>query len=111
MPPDLVTDPYSYYARLRSEDPVHGSPGGLWILTRYDDVALALRDPRFGRKGFAELAGSESSEEGLAASMLFQDPPDHTRIRTLVSKAFNPRTIESLRPHAQQILDGLLDRV
>jgi len=113
--PEFVADPYPFYARLRSEDPVHQSPMGLWVLTRYDDVARVLRDPRFGRKGFDELMdarfGAEPGQPGLATSMLFRDPPDHTRLRTLVSKAFTPRVIEGLRPHIQQIVDGLLDRV
>jgi pimeloyl-[acyl-carrier protein] synthase len=113
--PEFVADPYPFYARLRTEDPVHQSPMGLWVLTRYDDVARVLRDPRFGRKGFDELVnarfGTEPDQPGLATSMLFRDPPDHTRLRTLVSKAFTPRVIEGLRPHIQQIVDGLLDRV
>ncbi len=113
--PEFVADPYPFYARLRTEEPVHQSPMGLWVLTRYDDVARVLRDPRFGRKGFDELVdarfGTEPGQPGLATSMLFRDPPDHTRLRTLVSKAFTPRVIEGLRPHIQQIVDGLLDRV
>ena len=113
--PEFVADPYPFYARLRTEDPVHQSPMGLWVLTRYDDVARVLRDPSFGRKGFDLLLearfGTEPGQPGLATSMLFRDPPDHTRLRTLVSKAFTPRVIEGLRPHIQQIVDGLLDRV
>src|SRR2546425_28746 len=85
--PEFVADPYPFYARLRAEDPVHQSPLGLWVLTRYDDVARVLRDPRFGRKGFDELVdarfGTEPGQPGLATSMLFRDPPDHTRLRTL----------------------------
>jgi cytochrome P450 len=112
--PEFIADPYPVYARLRAASPVHRSPMGLWILTRYDDVALVLRDPRFGRKGFDELLearfGAEPGRAGLAASMLFQDPPDHTRLRTLVSKAFTPRAIEVLRPRIQQLVDELLDQ-
>ena len=85
--PEFVEDPYPFYARLRTEDPVHQSPLGLWVLTRYDDVARVLRDPRFGRKGFDLLVdarfGTEPGQPGLATSMLFRDPPDHTRLRTL----------------------------
>lgn len=114
--PEFNADPYPFYARLRAEDPVHQSPMGLWVLTRYEDVILLLRDPRFGRKGFDDLLlarfGSPAGDRtGFATSMLFRDPPDHTRLRTLVSKAFTPRVIDGMRPHIQQIVDRLLDRV
>lgn len=83
------------------------------MLTRYEDVLLALRDPRFGRKGFRQLLNpdnSRSGDDGIFASMLFQDPPDHVRLRGLVTKAFTPRTIDDLRSRIQQIVDGLVDR-
>ncbi len=113
--PEFNANPYPFYHRLREKDPVHQSPMGFWVLTRYDDVVMVLRDPRFGRKGFDELLearfGAEPGRPGFATSMLFRDPPDHTRLRTLVSKAFTPRVIEGMRPHIQQIVDALLDEV
>jgi cytochrome P450 len=113
--PEFHADPYPFYRRLREEDPVHQSPLGFWVLTRYDDCVTALRDPRFGRNGFAELlsaAYGDGVEPGtLPRSMLFRDPPDHTRLRALVSKAFTPRVIEQMRGHIQDIVDGLLARV
>jgi pimeloyl-[acyl-carrier protein] synthase len=113
--PEFHADPYPAYRRLRELDPVHQTPLGLWILTRYDDVLMALRDPRFGREGFAPLLeaayGSPGEAGTLPRSMLFQDPPDHTRLRSLVNKAFTPRVIEGMRPHIQEIVDRLLDRV
>jgi cytochrome P450 len=76
---------------------------------------MVLRDPRFGRAGFEGLLESvygNTVEQGrLPTSMLFRDPPDHTRLRGLVSRAFTPRVVEGLRPRIQQIVDGLLDRV
>jgi cytochrome P450 len=54
--PEVIDDPYPLYRRLRTEDPVHQSPMGMWVLTRYDDVALFLRDPRFGRRDNRHLA-------------------------------------------------------
>ena len=114
IPSDCLADPYPYYSRLRAKDPVHCSTRGVWILTRYDDVAAVLRDPRFGRKGFRELlgtSGTEPNDSGLAVSMLFQDPPEHTRLRTLVSKAFTISLFQNLGPHIQQIADNLLDQV
>jgi len=113
QPEDSWSDPYPYYAHLRHAMPVHCSPSGVWVLARYEDVSLALRDPRFGRKGFRQLLNpknSPSDDSGISASMLFQDPPDHSRLRGLVSKAFTSRTIDNLRSRIQQIVDDLLDR-
>jgi pimeloyl-[acyl-carrier protein] synthase len=113
LPPDFLADPYTYYSRLRTEDPVQIGRRGVWTLTRYDDVALVLRDLRFGRKAFTDAMGANADPagSGMAASMLFQDPPDHTRLRALVSKAFTPSLVLALREHIQQVADGLLDRV
>lgn len=86
---------------------------GFWSLTRYDDVLLALRDPRFGRKAFADLLGKADEGQGRAApdpSLLFLDPPEHTRLRSLVNKAFVPSLVPDLRADIQQVADGLLDR-
>jgi cytochrome P450 len=111
----LGTDPYALYARLRSEDPTHGTSLGLWVLTRYADVAAVLRDPRFGREGFERHfglnSGVGSDAGGHRQSMLFRDPPHHTRLRDAVSRAFTPRAVEALRPRIQAHIDGLLDRV
>jgi hypothetical protein len=113
--PAFHADPYPFYRRLREADPVHLSPLGFWVLTRYDDCVMVLRDPRFGRAGFEGMLESVyggAGEQGrLPTSMLFRDPPDHTRLRVLVSRAFTPRVVEGLRPRIQQIADGLLDRV
>ena len=107
--PEVIDDPYPLYRRLRTQDPVHQTPVGMWVLTRYDDVALFLRDPRFGRRGFAEIISARFGHTGFTNTMLLQDPPDHTRLRTLVSRAFTPRAIEGLRGQIQGIVDGLLD--
>jgi len=109
--PAFNADPYPTYHRLRAEDPVHRTPMGFWILTRYDDVATVLRDARFGRKGFDELIRGTFGESSFEQAMLFRDPPDHTRLRALVSKAFTPRVIEEMRAKIQKTVDALLDRV
>jgi cytochrome P450 len=115
MAPEFVADPYPTYRRLREEDPVHQSPLGFWVLTRYEDVVASLRDPRMVKEPIAAFVaarfGLAAPPTGMGLSMLDRDPPDHTRLRGLVSKAFTPRVIERLRPHIQQIVDGLLDRV
>jgi cytochrome P450 len=113
MDPEFVADPYPMYHRLRAEDPVHHSPLGFWVLTRYEDVVAVLRDPRFAKEAIgafvAQRLGVEATT-GIGISMLDRDPPAHTRLRSLVSKAFTPRVVEGLRPRIQQIVDGLLDR-
>jgi pimeloyl-[acyl-carrier protein] synthase len=113
--PEFHANPYPFYHALREKDPVHQSPMGFWVLTRYDDVVTSLRDPRYGRDGFAPLIeatyGPETAEGNLPRSMLMRDPPDHTRLRALVNKAFTPRVIEGMRAHIQAIVDRLLDKV
>jgi len=112
--PEFHANPYPFYHRLRAADAVHQTPMGLWVLTRYDDVVTALRDPRFGREGFEQMLaavyGDDTTNASRPRSMLFRDPPDHTRLRGLVSQAFTPRVIERMRSHIQEIVDRLLDR-
>jgi cytochrome P450 len=112
LDPAFLADPYPVYHRLRTEDPVHRHPFGFYALTRYEDVSAFLRDPRFGKSGYQALFeqrfGPSPDGRWLPLSMLFRDPPDHTRLRALVSKAFTPRVVETLRPHIQGIVDRLL---
>jgi cytochrome P450 len=112
--PEFHSNPYPFYRALREEDPVHQSPLGFWVCTRYDDSVMILRDPRCGREGVAKLMETRlglTQDLSRARDMLFQDPPDHTRLRALVSRAFTPRVVEMMRPHIQEIVDGLLDHV
>jgi cytochrome P450 len=90
---------------------------GYWVLSRYADVAAVLRDPRFG-VGMDEASVLQATLEGAPGSatvaelsrwMLFRDPPDHTRLRGLVSSAFTPRAVEALRPRVQSVVDDLID--
>ncbi|MFF0489072.1 cytochrome P450 [Nocardia sp. NPDC004068] len=103
------------YAILRREEPVtrvrlpYGGEG--WLVTRYDDVKQVLADPRFSR---AETVGREdiprmSPAPSRPDSLLSMDPPQHTRLRKLVAKAFTGRRVAALRPHVREIVDGLLD--
>jgi cytochrome P450 len=111
MDPEFLADPYPTYHRLRAEDPVHESPLGFWVLTRYADVVAALRDPRLVKEPIAPFIAARFGipvPVGMGLSMLDRDPPDHTRLRGLVSKAFTPRVVEGLRPRIQQVVDGLL---
>jgi cytochrome P450 len=113
MDPEFLENPYPMYHRLRREAPVYQSPLGFWVLTRYEDVVAALRDPRLTKEPIAAYVAARTGmpQPSMGLSMLDRDPPDHTRLRSLVSKAFTPRVVEALRPHIQQIVDDLLARV
>jgi pimeloyl-[acyl-carrier protein] synthase len=114
MDPEFVADPYPMYQRLQADDPVHHSPLGFWVLTRYADVIASLRDPRLIKEPIAAFAAARfgmTVPPGIGLSMLDRDPPDHTRLRGLVSKAFTPKALERLRPDIQQIVNTLLDKV
>ena len=115
----IAQDPYPRYEQLRSEDPVHWNEGAqTWILTRYQDVIDALRDPRLSSTGISALFQETRSAEGVSEleqtfldMMLFSDPPDHTRLRSLANKAFTPGVLEQMRSQIQDAADGLLDDI
>ncbi len=102
-----ATDPYGEYARLRAAGAIQNTSVGITFL-RYADCAAVLRDNRWGRGGTDER-GRGRETAGQRRSFLRQDPPEHTRLRGLVAKAFSPRVVVGLRPRIQQITDELLD--
>jgi cytochrome P450 len=119
--PEGRADPYSRYAQLREQAPVFRSALGMWICTRFEDCQAVLRDPRLGKvqdedgrsRTEARFGAGTMTPEQIEAlrerrSMLFLNPPDHTRLRGLVSKAFTPRTVERLRPQIVGLVDELL---
>ncbi|HYF46605.1 MAG TPA: cytochrome P450 [Acidimicrobiales bacterium] len=121
--PEYPANPYPHFAELREHDPIHESLAGPWIVFRYDDVFRLLRHPELSveDRHVAANARTEMFDEILAErgqesrtrgnrSILNIDPPDHTRLRRLVSKAFTPRTIEGLRPVVEGLVDDALDR-
>lgn len=121
--PSLRVDPYPFYRWLREKDPVHRSyPASGWVLSRYDDILAVLSDRAFSsdernwrryRRQWAReaRAGLPDLYEAQLVSMLRIDPPDHTRLRTLVSKAFTARAIERMRPRVEAVVDELLDAI
>ncbi|MFD5367374.1 cytochrome P450 [Streptomyces sp. NPDC127103] len=114
----LVSDPHTTYARLREAGPAHRitGPDGMpvWVVTRYADVRRLLADPRLSLDKAHRLPGNYrgfSLPPALDANLLNMDPPDHTRIRRLVSKAFTPGRVDRMRPGIQLLADRLLDAV
>jgi cytochrome P450 len=116
--PGFTDDPYPQYAALRAAAPVYQHPFGFWLLTGYDDVSWLLRasmsveERNVDAGPFMELREQMYGEEGVrpgVVSMLDRDPPDHTRLRRLVSKAFTPRAVQALRPRITGLVDSMLD--
>lgn len=117
--PGFTDDPYPHLREMREGDPVHRNMLGIWMLFRYDDVFRMLRDPSLSvedaravptpmmqmmRDAMGDVADMGNN------SMLNRDPPDHTRLRRLVAKAFTPRMIDQLRPRIEFLVDAALDR-
>jgi cytochrome P450 len=118
LSPDFIRDPYPHYERLRTTDPMHVTPFGAIVASRHAEVSLVLRDKRFG-KAFVDRSirryGPDIMAEPIFRSMshwmLQQDPPDHTRLRGLVVKAFTARRVEDMRPRIREVVDQTLDAV
>jgi cytochrome P450 len=117
--PEGREDPYPRYEALRRTAPVALAEDGAVVLTRYADCHAVLGDPRFGRPDPDEVLGSIGLANWrelpaiwtLNSSMLSVNPPDHTRLRRLVSKAFTARTVEQLRSSVAVLVDGFLDQL
>jgi cytochrome P450 len=124
--PEVIADPYTVYDRYRNQDPVHwgisSNPRleGTWYLFRYEDVMQVLESPKFGR----EAARVRNDGEGLPVPpafkgfrsivsnwMVFRDPPNHTRLRSLVNKVFSPKMVDNIRPAIFDLCHNLLDKV
>ncbi len=110
--PKFKANPYPFYVRLRATSPVCptkllGQP--TWLVTRYDDVFMVLKDERFVKDWLPRTRWLHTVSRGLTRHMLNADGPDHTRLRTLVHKAFTPSLVERLRERIQRACDELLD--
>lgn len=118
LAPEFIRNPYPYYERLRRLDPMHVNAHGAFVASRHAEASLVLRDKRFG-KDYIERTirryGPKIMDEPVMRSMghwmLQQDPPDHTRLRGLVVKAFTARRVEDMRPRIQHVVDETLDRI
>ncbi len=112
--PGVIANPYPLLRELRETSPVHRLGfADYWVLTRFEDCRAVLRDQRLGKPGPGDvvpsLRGEPSRDAGGDRSMLFLNPPDHTRIRSLVSRAFTPRRVEQLRASIETMTAEMLD--
>jgi orsellenic acid P450 oxidase len=111
--PEVQRDPYPYYHWLLRNDPVHRGVNGIWFVSRYDDVRAVLGEDRLVRQGirdfWSQLVGPGPLSGILSRTVLFQDEPDHSRLRTLIMPAFAPRALRSLVPKIDQLVDELID--
>lgn len=116
--PEILANPYPLYHQLRSENPVYWDDlACVWMLTRYVDIVSALSDSRFSAVRMPVVESRLTKEHdaydslvnAMSKHLVFMDPPDHTRLRGIVSKAFVPRKVETMRSRVQQVVEGLLD--
>jgi cytochrome P450 len=117
--PEGQADPYPWYAQMRAEARASRTAFGPYVVNGYQECLGVLRDPRLGRgmgiedtsTGIFSDAGTRRGEfmDGAQHNMLMADPPDHTRLRRLVSRSFTPRQVDRLHPAIQQLVDDLLD--
>ncbi|WP_370200978.1 cytochrome P450 [Aeromicrobium sp.] len=110
---EVIADPYPVYRELRANSPAHWSrEANSWVLSRYDDVSAALADPAT----YSSASGIFPTPPGVDMTELFlpmlimSDPPRHTQLRQIVSRAFTPRRIASLEPHIETLVKDLLDQ-
>jgi cytochrome P450 len=115
LPPDFFACPYPYYRALRDHAPVKRMPDGSWLLTRYDDIVAVYRDPRTfssdKKKEFGAKYGATPLFEHHTTSLVFNDPPLHTRVRRAILGALSQRQIAAMEPGLLALVDALLDRM
>jgi cytochrome P450 len=114
LAPDFYENPYPTYAALREHAPVHRCPDGTWFLTRYADLDRLYRDREHLSSEKQEIFGPKYGTESLlfahhTTSLVFNDPPYHTRVRRQIVGALTPRVLKGMEPDVQQLVDGLID--
>ncbi|HET9853518.1 MAG TPA: cytochrome P450 [Methylomirabilota bacterium] len=114
LDPAFLDDPFPFYRALREHDPVHRMPDGSYFLSRYDDCAAVYRDPGTWSSDktvdFRPNLGDGLLYEHHTTSLVFSDPPYHSRVRKLLAPAFTPRALMALQPRIEALVDRLLDR-
>ena len=119
LDPAFIADPYPTYRVLRERMPIWRSPLGAWVLSRYRDIAALLKDSNFIHDFDGDISDprnrravlNEPVTQNLGTSMLVRDPPDHTRLRGLVVRAFTARRVEEMRPRIETLVEQLIRKV
>ena len=113
LDPEFLADPYPTYRALREFDPIHRMPDGSYFLTRYDDCLAVYRDVEIWssdkKLDFRPNLGDSLLYEHHTTSLVFNDPPYHTRVRKLLAPAFTPRALRALQPRIEALVDRLLE--
>jgi cytochrome P450 len=115
LTPEFYADPYPTYRALREHEPVKRLPNGSYFLTRYDDLVTAYKNAKVfssdKKKEFAPKYGASPLFEHHTTSLVFNDPPVHTRVRRLIMGALSPRAIAAMEPDLIRLVDQLLDAI
>ncbi len=115
LTPEFYADPYPTYRALREHEPIKRLPNGSWFLTRYDDLISAYKTTKLfssdKKKEFLPKYGNSLLYEHHTTSLVFNDPPAHTRVRRLIMGALSPRAIAEMEPNLIALVDRLLDKI
>src|SRR6201995_4884342 len=115
LTPEFYTDPYPTYRALREHEPVKRLPNGALFLTRYDDLVTAYKNTKAfssdKKKEFAPKYGASPLYEHHTTSLVFNDPPLHTRVRRLIAGALTPKHVAAMEGRLVALVDGLLDHL
>jgi cytochrome P450 len=113
LPPDFYANPFPYYAKLRADSPVKQLPDGSYFLTRYADVQFVYKNAKLfssdKKREFGDKFGAAPLFEHHTTSLVFNDPPFHTRVRKLINGALTPRAIAQIQPDLEALVDRLID--
>src|SRR5580658_8346977 len=115
LPADFYDNPFPYYAALQADSPIKRLPDGTFLLTRYVDVEFVYKNPKIfssdKKREFGDKFGASPLFEHHTTSLVFNDPPLHTRVRRLINGALTPRAIAAMEPALVRLVDGLLDGI
>ena len=113
LPADFYDNPFPYYAALRAESPIKRLPDGTFLLTRYADVEFVYKNPKIfssdKKREFGDKFGASPLFEHHTTSLVFNDPPLHTRVRRLINGALTPRAIAHIQTDLENLIDRLID--